>query len=544
MASNTHKIKTNITTIGSITAGTTLTVVGATTLAATTTTSLSVSGSSAFPGGITGGISVAGNSTFANNVTVTGDLTVNGSFSFAGGSVFPDDTFAVQDNADSTKQVLMSVGGATTATSSTLTFAQTVDRVITFPDADISVVGEASTQSLTNKTIDADLNTISNIEDADIKSAADIARTKLASGAASHVLVNDGSGVMSSEAQLTPVRGGTGQDLSASTGVLIVTAGTVAASTIADANVDAAAAIARTKIANGTASHVVINDGSGTLSSEVSLAETRGGTAQTTYAAGDLLYAPTTNTLAKLPVGGAGQVLRTSNALLPVWEDAVSLSREYRIWDDFFGGISGGNHSWQNWQGGTGAGSTNSTATISATHPGVIRLTTGTSATGRAGYGLAPSANPLLNGVVLGTGVHVEEYMINVTQLSNITEEFRCVLGLQNISTTPSTNAVQFKYDRLAFGTNWQCESISASSTTRTDSGVAAGAGAWIKLRFQATSSQVEYYINDVLVATHSTTIPSTVVCSGFKIEKVAGVSATFMDVDYFAAYRRFATSR
>jgi len=47
---------------------------------------------------------------------------------------------------------------------------------------------------------------------------------------------------------------------------------------IVNADIAAAAAIARTKIANGAANHVVINDGSGTLSSEALLAVSRGGT--------------------------------------------------------------------------------------------------------------------------------------------------------------------------------------------------------------------------------------------------------------------------
>lgn len=45
-----------------------------------------------------------------------------------------------------------------------------------------SVVGTSDTQTLTNKTIDADLNTISNIENADIKAAAAIDATKIADG--------------------------------------------------------------------------------------------------------------------------------------------------------------------------------------------------------------------------------------------------------------------------------------------------------------------------------------------------------------------------
>lgn len=73
-----------------------------------------------------------------------------------------------------------------------------------------TVVGTSDAQTLTNKTIDADSNTVSNIDDGEIKAAAAIARSKLASGTASHVIINDGSGVMSSEASLAISRGGTG----------------------------------------------------------------------------------------------------------------------------------------------------------------------------------------------------------------------------------------------------------------------------------------------------------------------------------------------
>jgi hypothetical protein len=79
--------------------------------------------------------------------------------------------------------------------------------------SDSPLVTEAHTATLTNKTFDADGtgNSISNIEDADIKAGAAIARSKLAAGTADHVLINDGDGVMSSEAQLSISRGGTGQ---------------------------------------------------------------------------------------------------------------------------------------------------------------------------------------------------------------------------------------------------------------------------------------------------------------------------------------------
>lgn len=72
------------------------------------------------------------------------------------------------------------------------------------------------------------------IVNADVNAGAAIARTKLASGTASQVVINDGSGVMSSEAQLSAARGGTGANTSASTGFATVSAGTWTVGAISD----------------------------------------------------------------------------------------------------------------------------------------------------------------------------------------------------------------------------------------------------------------------------------------------------------------------
>lgn len=66
-----------------------------------------------------------------------------------------------------------------------------------------SVVGTSDTQILTNKTIDAASNTISNIANSNISATAAIARTKVASGTANKVIVNDGSGVLSEMSGVT-----------------------------------------------------------------------------------------------------------------------------------------------------------------------------------------------------------------------------------------------------------------------------------------------------------------------------------------------------
>jgi hypothetical protein len=142
-------------------------------------------------------------------------------------ATFDDAGFTIEDDSDDTKDLQFSLGGATGSTKTTIAVSQSANRTITLPDATDTLVGKSTVDTLTNKTIDADGtgNSITNIENADIKSGAAIARNKLASGTINHVLINDGSGVMSSEATLAKSRGGAGADMSSvtfpSSGVLV-----------------------------------------------------------------------------------------------------------------------------------------------------------------------------------------------------------------------------------------------------------------------------------------------------------------------------------
>lgn len=95
--------------------------------------------------------------------------------------------------------------------------------------AAVSVTGDVTLSNAGVTAIGSD-----KITNAMVKSNAAIARTKLASGTASQVVINDGSGVMSSEAQLSPSRGGNGQDFSAANGFQVWTAGVASATAISD----------------------------------------------------------------------------------------------------------------------------------------------------------------------------------------------------------------------------------------------------------------------------------------------------------------------
>lgn len=61
--------------------------------------------------------------------------------------------------------------------------------------------------------------------------------------------------------------------------------------------------------------------GSVTLNLDVPVSATNGGTAQTTYSTGDLLYASASNTLSKRSIGTSGQVLTVSGGV-PTWATA------------------------------------------------------------------------------------------------------------------------------------------------------------------------------------------------------------------------------
>lgn len=117
-----------------------------------------------------------------------------------------------------------------------------------------------------------------------------ISRVKVAVGTAGHVVINSGAGALSSEATLAKTRGGCAADMSSvtfpSTGTIVTEAGT---QTLTN------------KTWNG-----------------VAISETYGGTNQTSYTTGDILYASASNTLSKLAKGTNGQFLKIG-ASIPEW---------------------------------------------------------------------------------------------------------------------------------------------------------------------------------------------------------------------------------
>lgn len=196
------------------------------------------------------------------------------------------------------------IPGGTANTTTTIQASQTTDKTLTLPDATDTLVGKATTDTLTNKSIDAEGtgNSITNLKDANIKAGAAIAHNKMAALTANKALASDASGVVvptavtdtelgyvsgvtsAIQTQLTSNAGAISSHTGASSGVHGVTGSVVGTSdsqTLTNKTVDAAsntisnisnteiktgAAIDAAKISTGIVSNTEFNTLSGVTS--------------------------------------------------------------------------------------------------------------------------------------------------------------------------------------------------------------------------------------------------------------------------------------
>ncbi len=203
---------------------------------------------------------------------------------------------------------------------------------------------------------------------------------------------------------------------------------------------------------------------------------------------------------------------------------------------------------------GTSAGVVSSTfpAVRASNQHGFIRPITGTQSTGYAGLYGGSSGNQFL----LGGGVMTFQTSVLFNTVSTGVERYRAVIGYGNQATSAAeVNGIFFTYDEggTANGTsaspNWQCVTSANSVRTLTTTSVAVSTTAWhiLKIEINAGGTSVAFYIDNTLVATHTTNIPSgtsQTVTPRINISKTLGTTSRFFHVDYLYYAQTYTTSK
>ncbi|WP_407522654.1 hypothetical protein PDL71_15410 [Lacibacter sp. MH-610] len=199
----------------------------------------------------------------------------------------------------------------------------------------------------------------------------------------------------------------------------------------------------------------------------------------------------------------------------------------------------------------SGASAATSAQTTDATNRvGLVRTTTGTTATGRSYVNTASAA------IRLGGGWWKYETMVNVTTLSTGTERYQLLFGFFDTYTAANqVDGVYFLYDEGGVSTssaasaNWQIVTASNSARTFTTTSTAVSAATWVRLTVivNADATSAQFFVNGTSVGVHSTNIPSGTgreLGFGWGMIKSVGTTARTLDVDYLSTQLIFTTTR
>jgi hypothetical protein len=178
---------------------------------------------------------------------------------------------------------------------------------------------------------------------------------------------------------------------------------------------------------------------------------------------------------------------------------------------------------------GTGALASISTTPVDNHSWGVITFTTGTTATGRCNVSSA-TATPFQ----LGDGILNIEFRVNIPVLSTATQRFTFYAGfMDGTAAGQPTNGIYFMHTDTVNGGNWTLRSVSATSASTCDSTILPVINTWYRIRFEYVStSLVNCYINDALLGTIISNIPTTTIYTVIKQEKSVGTTARLAYLD------------
>jgi hypothetical protein len=185
----------------------------------------------------------------------------------------------------------------------------------------------------------------------------------------------------------------------------------------------------------------------------------------------------------------------------------------------------------------TNSGTSDVDGTISAVgndYAGIHTLSTGSSAAARPNV----SSFNNVNRMKLGGKQVIYEGRVRVEVLSSSTQTHTTYWGLMDGTAAGApVNGVYFSYTHGTNSGRWVCTTRASSTSTAVNSSITVTANQWYRLKavINAAGTNVDFYIDDTLVGSSTTNIPTAAQRFVFKMEKSAGTTAARSNLDYVA---------
>jgi len=255
--------------------------------------------------------------------------------------------------------------------------------------------------------------------------------------------------------------------------------------------------------------------------------------------------------------GTTGEVLTSNGPTMdPSFQPAGGISPSTQmatIFEDFFGNNNVAQLNQQD------RGTTvNASSTYVVGHPGISVVQIGAGIVANSldynyyGTSVPNTFSPTINGKRFQPstdGTLIIESLVRYPTLSATALRYGTSVGLFTVAKlSSSTGHLIIKLQDNENSGKFQGISYNGSSTTTVDLGITAAANTWYKLRLEITSTNVDFYINGVLVGNITTNIPAFQLSAGLLYDEISGsgyVSQTnLVEYDYFYMTKTLTTPR
>lgn len=199
-----------------------------------------------------------------------------------------------------------------------------------------------------------------------------------------------------------------------------------------------------------------------------------------------------------------------------------------------------------------GVGNMSSTGTVELANGSVFNYSFG-NAIGEIRLLCTNADSTLLQGgqgqaLQTATGFKIVLDMRNsVSEASNGTHRFVAQFGFSVIvSINDQNDGCYFRYVDNVNSGNWQCVTASGGTRTTTNTSTSGYTGTYQRFRIEINTdaTEVKFYINDSLVATHTTNIPAFGLRVFYMINKTVGNAARYLYSDYYSTLITTTTAR